>query len=174
MAITSSDHKGIVIGHTAKILAERRVDPTKRRPYHNDPMARLRTQVLESCLSAYVQVWVDNRLLFVQCPLDVACIPLYHQRTPSLNEIQEVLRLAIGTYPVGSELEIVRKEGSSHSGKKVETFSVKRDKRALVNIDPNKRNRRHNTPEPLTMPEHPADQVTAQPGAEVPEETSAS
>lgn len=151
MAITSSDHTGTVIGHTAKIFAERREDPSKhRRPQHHDPMARLRTHVLESCLAAYVQVWVNDKLVFVQCPLDVACVPLYNQRTPTLAEIQEVLRLAQGTYPVGSELTLTRKETTPHNGRATEMYSVKRDRRALVNIDPSKRNRKE--PHPAAAP----------------------
>ncbi len=120
MAITTSEHKGIVVGHTAKIFAEKRETHEYR--------GRVRSSVLESYLTAYLQVWVDEKLAFVQCPLDVANIVLYNHRNATLDEIKEVLRVASGTYPLGTELDLIHQEITSYNGKKFKVYVVKRDR----------------------------------------------
>jgi|WetSurMetagenome_2_1015567.scaffolds.fasta_scaffold22252_5 hypothetical protein len=121
MAAKTREIKGIVVGHSAKHVAEKRI-----------PITLVSSKVTDPFLSGVIQVLVDGRVANVQCPLNTACVKLSGKQQPTYDEVRRVIDSTVTAYPLGTELMLLEKVHISHDGQAKEPFYMVRH-RPVVN-----------------------------------------
>jgi hypothetical protein len=114
MAIKRKDLSGIIVGHTVRFFPQRKTSVTL-----------VRDTVTKPYLGGYIQVWTENKIVFIQCPKNTACILIPEGRTPTIEEAREVMRAISNAYPIDTAITILEQERVGHNNKEEPFYTLK-------------------------------------------------
>lgn len=155
--VHTSEQKGTVVGHYARVFEERR---------HRS--GKLRVSLVPPHVAVYIMVWTEDGLVSVRGPEATLCIVLQNGRKLSKAELDRLLAHARSTYPIDSELDIVRRDFVDGGGRAEPSYTLKDlPKINMVQVGRRQKDRkpkRPDQPQSVTTPAAEAETTSEQEG----------